>query len=247
MQVWPRAQSFPENTQYHGHNTVITSLESSKETLGMEAQASSWGTSLSPWSRYTPLESNTPLSYISSSSGSPAPATNTAQWADVSADSQEDQKHQSKDVWNLCTEPFLQAGSRTLWPSDCQCWCPLRALSPGGLYSRGPSWSGQMMPSQMPVQHIQTQNVNFILNNNLSTHGHKVTTLAFSMTFANSPLHMKQCLGVMRRKQSPLLRERAVGSTKRTWTCLRPAGEAASLKKHYLEALFKLINVNLCL
>lgn len=43
------------------------------------------------------------------------------------------------------------------------------------------------------------------------------------MTLANSPLHMKQCFGVKRRKQSPLFREWAVGSTKRTWTCLRPA------------------------
>lgn len=43
------------------------------------------------------------------------------------------------------------------------------------------------------------------------------------MTLANSPLHMKQCFGVKRRKQSPLFREQAVGSTKRTWTCLRPA------------------------
>lgn len=140
---------------------VVTSLESSKETLGMEAQASSWGTSLSPWSRYTPLESNTPLSYTSSSSGSPAPVTQTAEWADVSADSQGSQRHQSKDVWDLCTEPFLQAGSRTLWPNDRQCWCPLQALSPGRLYSRGPSWSEQMMPSQMPVQNIHTQNANW--------------------------------------------------------------------------------------
>lgn len=48
------------------------------------------------------------------------------------------------------------------------------------------------------------------------------STLAFSMTLANSPLHMKQCFGVIRRKQSPLFREWAVGSIKRTWTCLRP-------------------------
>lgn len=70
----------------------------------------------------------------------------------------------------------------------------------------------------------------FALCNILSTHRLKTNTLAFSMTFANSPLHMKQYLGVIRRKQSPLLRDRADGSTKRTWTCLRPADEAAGLK-----------------
>lgn len=37
---------------------------------------------------------------------------------------------------------------------------------------------------------------------------------------------MKQCFGVMRRKQSPLFRELAVGSIKRTWTCLRPTNKA---------------------
>lgn len=56
----------------------------------------------------------------------------------------------------------------------------------------------------------------------------RVTTFAFSMTLANSPLHMKQCFGVMRRKQSPLFREWAVGSTKRTWMCLRPTDKAAT-------------------
>lgn len=53
-----------------------------------------------------------------------------------------------------------------------------------------------------------------------------VNTFAFSMTLANSPLHMKHCFGVMRRKQSPLFKECALGSTKRTCTCLRPASQS---------------------
>lgn len=59
------------------------------------------------------------------------------------------------------------------------------------------------------------------------------------MTLANSPLHIKQCFGVMRRKQSPLFREWAVGSIKRTWTCLRPTDKAphTSLQPDFNECL----------
>lgn len=47
-------------------------------------------------------------------------------------------------------------------------------------------------------------------------------TLFFSMTFANSPVQTKQWCGVMSRKQSPLFREGALGSTSRVWTWRRP-------------------------
>ena len=47
-------------------------------------------------------------------------------------------------------------------------------------------------------------------------------TLFFSMTLANSPVQMKQWWGVMSRKQSPLFREDALGSTSLVWTCRRP-------------------------
>lgn len=47
-------------------------------------------------------------------------------------------------------------------------------------------------------------------------------TLFFSMTFANSPAQMKQKWGVMSRKQSPLFREDALGSTSLVWTWRRP-------------------------
>lgn len=47
-------------------------------------------------------------------------------------------------------------------------------------------------------------------------------TLFFSMTLANSPVHTKQWCGVMSRKQSPLFREDARGSTSLVWTCRRP-------------------------
>lgn len=47
-------------------------------------------------------------------------------------------------------------------------------------------------------------------------------TLFFSMTFANSPVQTKQWCGVMSRKQSPLFREDALGSTSRVWTWRRP-------------------------
>lgn len=43
-------------------------------------------------------------------------------------------------------------------------------------------------------------------------------TLAFSMTLENSPIHTKQCSGVTNRKQSPLFREDARGSTNLVWT-----------------------------
>lgn len=42
------------------------------------------------------------------------------------------------------------------------------------------------------------------------------------MTLANSPVQMKQWCGVMSRKQSPLFREDALGSTSLVWTCRRP-------------------------
>ena len=45
-----------------------------------------------------------------------------------------------------------------------------------------------------------------------------VCTLAFSMTLANSPVQMKQWCGVMSRKQSPLFRDEARGSTRRVCT-----------------------------
>lgn len=38
-------------------------------------------------------------------------------------------------------------------------------------------------------------------------------TLALSMTFENSPIQTTQCSGVTNRKQSPLFREDALGST----------------------------------
>lgn len=47
-------------------------------------------------------------------------------------------------------------------------------------------------------------------------------TLFFSMTFANSPVQTKQWCGVTSRKQSPLFREGALGSTSRVWTWRRP-------------------------
>ena len=54
----------------------------------------------------------------------------------------------------------------------------------------------------------------------------QIPTFAFSMTLANSPTHRKQWWGESRRKQSPLLREEARGSTSRVCTCLLPEHEA---------------------
>lgn len=57
---------------------------------------------------------------------------------------------------NLCIGCVLPAGSRTLWPIYCQCWCPPPVLSPGRPYTRGPSWPEQTMPSPTPghTKHI---------------------------------------------------------------------------------------------
>lgn len=38
-------------------------------------------------------------------------------------------------------------------------------------------------------------------------------TFAFSITFENSPIQTKHCSGVTNRKQSPLFRDDALGST----------------------------------
>lgn len=148
----------------------------------------------------------------------------------------------------LYTGSFLPADSRTLWPICSQCWCPPPARSLEGPYSRDPSWPERTMPFLMPghtkcMSRSYTGGKFIIMYEHLSQHSNptlvlmpffpsvkpfilcvRFTTLAFSMTLANSPLHMKQCFGVMRRKQSPLFREWAVGSTKRTWMCLRPTG-----------------------
>jgi len=43
--------------------------------------------------------------------------------------------------------------------------------------------------------------------------GRRALTLAFSMTLENSPIHRKQWSGVTSRKQSPLFRDDALGST----------------------------------
>lgn len=58
---------------------------------------------------------------------------------------------------NLCIGSFLPAGSRTLWPICSQCWCPPPALSPGGPYTRGPSWPEQTTPSPTPGPHGETR------------------------------------------------------------------------------------------
>lgn len=59
----------------------------------------------------------------------------------------------------------------------------------------------------------------------------KTLTLAFSMTFANSPIQIKQYWGVTRRKQSPLFRDEALGSTSLVWTCRRPSSSEKEEKK----------------
>lgn len=56
-------------------------------------------------------------------------------------------------------------------------------------------------------------------------------TLAFSLSLANSPLHAMQCSGVTSRKQSPLLSERAEGSTRRAWTCQLPVTTDINIHK----------------
>lgn len=52
--------------------------------------------------------------------------------------------------------------------------------------------------------------------------------MALSASLANSPAHRKQSSGVTSRKQSPLLSERADGSTSRASTRRRPVATHAS-------------------
>ena len=58
-----------------------------------------------------------------------------------------------------------------------------------------------------------------------------VLTLALSMTLENSPIQRKQWSGVTSRKQSPLFRDDALGSTSLVWTWRRP-GEKTPPQRH---------------